>query len=221
VTQDDPELEYLRRVEDLFASSRGLPHILSPKDVHLVRTWFADGVPLSAVSAGVTEVVERKRADSDGDVVVSLTYCRHAVRRHARRIAAARTGASDGDSSESPNAVSGHVHRVCDALVTRAGLLRTDCPGVTEVLLEVADRLRTAADTDRATVDELAFALEAEMLRRCYEALPEPDRTAVDERVRARLDAASTPEAARTRVGVAHRDRMLREDLGLPRLDFP
>ena len=84
MTIEEEELRYYRSVEDFFAWVRGVPHTLSPRDFQLLRSWWRDQVPLAAVLAGITEVISRRREDGDGDPVVSLSYCRHAVRRHAR-----------------------------------------------------------------------------------------------------------------------------------------
>jgi len=94
-TDDDLEIAYYRTVEDLFATLRGVPHILSPKDFHLLRQWWRDEVPLAAVRAGITEVFAKRRERGEPDPVVSLSYCRHAVKTHARRIAEMHVGASD------------------------------------------------------------------------------------------------------------------------------
>ena len=40
-TSED-ELRYYRTVEDLFATLRGVPHVLSPRDFQLLRTWWRD-----------------------------------------------------------------------------------------------------------------------------------------------------------------------------------
>jgi hypothetical protein len=220
VTSADPELDFLRQVEDLFAASRGLPHVLSPKDVQLIRSWFADSVPLAAVAAGVTEAIEKKREAEDGDVVVSLSYCRHAVRKHAKRMAAAAVGSGEPEVSRHRNH-SPAVHHLCDHLGRLAGELRSSHPETAEILVDVSGRLGAAADADRDTIDGLVFALESEMLRRCRESLSDAEQRAIDEKVRQLLQRSATPESSWARVGKAHRDRLVREALRLPRLELP
>jgi len=51
-SDDELELEYYRAVEDLFATLRGVPHVISPKDFQLLREWWRDEVPLVAVDEG-------------------------------------------------------------------------------------------------------------------------------------------------------------------------
>ena len=88
---DDAEAAYYRAVEDHFAALRGTVFIFTPKDFALLRGWFREGVPLGAVIAGIDEAFERRRGEG-ADPVSSLSYCRHAVTRHARRLAAAHVG---------------------------------------------------------------------------------------------------------------------------------
>ncbi len=104
MTDDESlELEYYRAVEDLFATLRGVPHVISPKDFQLLREWWRDEVPLAAVRAGITEVFARRRERGELDPVVSLSYCRHAVRKHAQRLAEMLVGASDDGASPPPD----------------------------------------------------------------------------------------------------------------------
>ena len=156
MADDERELAYYRAIEDLFATLRGIPHVLSPRDFHLMRTWWRDDVPLQAVATGVTEVFARRRERGDGEPVVSLGYCRHAVRSHARRLAEMRVGEQREERPE-----------------TRAGVAES-LDNLTSKLTEAADRARSAR-----------------------------------------------PSAAAVSPGVrALRDRLLRELLGLPRLEL-
>jgi hypothetical protein len=90
----EDELAYYRAVEDHFAALRGTPFLFSPKDFALLRKWWREGVPLAAVLAALGEVWERRRERAE-DPVSSLAYCRHAVARHAKRLAGARVGAAE------------------------------------------------------------------------------------------------------------------------------
>ena len=97
---DEDELAYYRAVEDHFAALRGTPFLFSPKDFALLRRWWTEGVPLAAVLAGIGEIWERRR-EREADPVSSLSYCRHAVARQAKRLASARVGAASGASGAS------------------------------------------------------------------------------------------------------------------------
>ena len=78
VGHDERELEYYRAVEDLFATLRGVPHIISPKDFQLLREWWRDEVPLSAVRAGIRWVALRDLHRRAGAVAGTLVTWRGA-----------------------------------------------------------------------------------------------------------------------------------------------
>ncbi len=215
VNVDDPEIEYLRAVEDLFATLRGVPHLLSPKDVHLVRTWWKDGVSLAAVTAGVTEVMERRRETGDDDPVVSLSYCRHAVRRHHKRHLEAHLGEEmtnrAGDSGD-------ELRTLADDL--RASARTTEYLEAADVIVAFADRVAALGGTAPALVDEQLFALESALLEACRKRLPTEIIGAIEteaDRAVSRIDADSE-NRVRTRRAVL--DRAVRRILGLPRLEL-
>lgn len=214
----DPEIDFLRAVEDLFATLRGVPHLLSPKDVQLARTWWKDEVPLAAVTAGVTEVMEKKRAGGDADVVVSLSYCRHAVRRHAKRIAELRTGASTGPGPSDPALTRAALEALASDL--RGAATGPRRPEVGDVLERFADQILLLDPAEPALVDEQLFALESSLLEACARALPNAVLDPIKEKAStaAASAGASEAEAARTRQAVM--DREIRVLLDLPRLEI-
>lgn len=216
---DNRELEYYRQVEDLFSSLRGVPHILSPRDFQLLRSWWRDEVPLAAVSAGLTEIFARQRERDDADPVTSLSYCRHAVKRHAKRLAAMQVGSNDEPNSGSPLPVD--LHRTVDLLASTAERLRERRPAVADVVARVATQVDLAGkDLPAEAIDEHLFELEAAMLHDCREALEEDERRIIDERVDRAVDASSASEEARRRSIRALRDREIRLLLDLPRLEI-
>lgn len=212
----DAEIEFLRSVEDAFAGCRGVPHVLSPKDVQLARTWFAEGVPLAAVVAGVTEALEKKRAQSDGDVVVSLSYCRHAVRRHARRIADSRVGTAGTDGPPMPD-----LGPLLETLARAAGSARDRFPDAALEIEAVAGRLEAARDQPAEALEEFLYALEAELLRRCRDALPAERRTEIETAAASAAGRSTQSVDGRERISAAHRDRLTRQLLALPRFELP
>ena len=168
MTDTDPEIEFLRTVEDLFATLRGVPHLLSPKEVQLARTWWEDGVPIPAVTAGVTEVMEKRRQADDGDLVVSLSYCRHAVRRHAKRLKDQHVGAHSGE--EDPR----DTNRLIEALAAdlRHAADQAHFPETAEAIEKFAVQVDALMKTAPALVDEQLFALETALLEACRRTLP-------------------------------------------------
>ena len=211
------EIAFYRAVEDFFASLRGVPHALSPKDFQLLRAWWREGVPLLAVTSGVTEVFERRRERGDEDPVVSLSYCRHAVRSHARRLAEARVGASD--DVDEVTAPSSDLASLVVSLRSTAAELEHRLPAASRAVAVIADRVDDLAPVEGGVADQHLFSLEAALLETCWKALPPEDR----DRITGRVDdlvagSGASPEAA-ARSRRALRDRELRRLLHLPRLE--
>ena len=217
--EDERELDYYRAVEDLFATLRGVPHVISPKDFQLLREWWKDEIPLSAVRAGITEVFARHRERGETDPVVSLSYCRHAVRKQARRAAEMRIGASD-EGSPPPTDPGPSLEALANDLIATGARLQPERPRVAEVVERIAAAVEAASELPAAALDEHLFALESALLATCLDALDEDERRSIEKRARDEAEAtAATPEA-RDRTFRAHRDRLLRSELGLPRLEL-
>jgi hypothetical protein len=220
---EDPELAYYRSVEDLFATLRGTPHILSPRDFQLLRSWWRDKVPLAAVVTGLTEVFARNRERDDGDPVVSLSYCRHAVKRHAARLAAMRVGAPDGGRDPAPSSGddAASIERLAARLTAAAARHHDQLPAVAAVIKRTAELVTVAGrELPQTLIENHLFALEAGLLADCRRALPADRRALIEERARAAAEAASTTDDARERSARALRDREIRILLDLPRLEL-
>lgn len=218
---DDAELRYYRSVEDLFASLRGAPHILSPRDFQLLRSWWRDDVPLAAVAAGLTEVFARNRERDDADPVVSLSYCRHAVKRNAKRLAAMRLGEGESTAEAEPDVAEADWRRLVAELIAAVGEQRNERPAVAEVLAGIADQIEIAGrDLPIDLLDEHIFSLESAMLHECWQALGSAEQQDIDDRVDSAVAASSATEEARRRSTRALRDREIRLLLGLPRLEL-
>jgi hypothetical protein len=217
--EDDKELAYYRAVEDLFATLRGVPHVLSPKDFHLLREWWRDEVPLSAVRAGITEVFARRRERGEGDPVVSLSYCRHAVRSHARRAAEMLVGASDEAPSTTLDTRTA-LDALAGELQSAAARLRPDGARLADVVGRFAAAVEAASDLPANVVEEHLFALESALLANCLEALDETTRRSLQDRALQEAETTAATADARDRTYRALRDRLLRSELGLPRLEL-
>lgn len=216
---NDPELEYYRAVEDLFATLRGVPHLISPKDFQLLREWWRNEVPLAAVRAGITEVFARRRERDEPDPVVSLSYCRHAVRKHAQRMAEMQVGAPEACTAAPPDAAAA-LEALAANLNAVAVRARSEKPRIADIIESIATAVATASELPVSALEEHLFALESALLANCLEALDEPDRRSLEKRARHEAEStAATPEA-RDRTFRALRDRLLRSDLELPRLEL-
>jgi hypothetical protein len=216
---DSQELAYYRAIEDLFATLRGVPHVISPKDFQLLREWWRDEVPLIAARTGITEVFARRRERGELDPVVSLSYCRHAVRKHAQRLAEMHVGAPDDGSSPPPDPIPALETLAAD-LEAAAARSRSENPRIADNIESIATAVEMAAELPPSALEEHLFALESALLATCLEALDEPSRESLEKRARLEAEStAATPEA-RDRTFRALRDRLLRSDLGLPRLEL-
>ncbi len=213
---DQDELAYYRAVEDQFAALRGTPFLFSPKDFALLRSWREAGVPLAAVLAGVGEAWERRR-ERDGEPISSLAYCRHAVLRHAKRLAAARTGEAEAVDALD---VAASLRLLADD-VAEAAAGWGHVPGVATVLRNLERAIATLpVGGESAALDETLAGLEFAALEALARALPgdasEAIRTGVDEEV-AGLE---MEEEVRERTRRALLAKALRRVVGLPRLEI-
>jgi hypothetical protein len=221
VPDENAEIAYYRAVEDLFSKLRGVPHLLSPKDFQLLRSWWQEAVPLEAVTAGVTEVMARKRLEDNADPVVSLGYCRHAVVRHAKRLAAARVGNSDAahqawDADEHRRQVEAVVRQLDDA----ADRHRADSPAVAEAIRDAARLVEAAASLSPGAADEHLYNVESQLVSACLAALQPDQLKKLIETARQEAAATGATGTAAERATAAFRDRELRRLLGLPRLEL-
>ncbi|MDX2437937.1 MAG: hypothetical protein QNL88_12900 [Acidobacteriota bacterium] len=216
---DAPELGFYRAVEDLFSTFRGVPHVLSPKDFQLLRSWWREQIPLTAVRTGVAEVFARRRERGDAEPVVSLSYCRHAVEAHAKRVAEMRIGSTEA-SGDAPTITPESVRGLAETLRSSANRIRAKRPRVAAVMDRISCEVGEAAGVDSHFVEEHLYALETSLLVDCFDALEDEDRLQLEARARADAErAAATPEA-RERTFRALRDRLLRDLIQLPRLEI-
>jgi len=220
VGKDEQELEYYRAVEDLFAELRGVPHTLSPKDFQLLRTWWRDGVALAAVVSGVTEVFARRRERGEADPVVSLGYCRHAVKRQAAHVAEMRVGTATDQEAGADEQVRAEVTRLDELLARAESMQRSERPAVAKVIALARRQLTAAIELPVSEVDAYLFALETTLLEGCYHALAHDEMIELDRGCRKVAESAAGDDAAAERVSRTHRDREIRRRLGLPRLEL-
>ena len=223
MTNRDAEIEYYRQVEDYFAGLRGVPHVLSPKDFELLRRWWREEVPLAAVLSGIAETFERKRERGDADPVVSLTYCRHAVARHAKALAEAHAGRhADGPPPEAAPPPTEAVEAIIGTLQERAREIAHRSAAVAGILDEAAGRLRAAAGEARteAEVADLLAAVETWLLEAVRTALPEPDAAEIERSAEALAHRSGARGEAFERTVRAAIDREIRRRFRLPRLEL-
>jgi hypothetical protein len=112
------------------------------------------------------------------------------------------------------------VSALASSLRAAAERLLERYPAVATAVNRIADRLGATPPQPAALLEEHLFALEAVLLERCWEALPETERSAIAERSRTVADRAGGTADTRQRTERASRDRELRRLLALPRLEL-
>jgi hypothetical protein len=214
---DEAELAYYRAVEDHFATLRGTPFLFSPKDFALLRKWWREGAPLAAVLAGIGEAWERRR-ERDADPISSLSYCRHAVARQVKRLAAARVGAAGEGANLDIGASLRLLALRADAA---ADAWQEDVPHVAAVLRDLGRAVASLpADTQPAALDEILADLEFTTLDALLIALPSDRQETLEAGVDRELAALTLTEEVRARTRRALLVKELRRLVGMPRLEL-
>ncbi|OFV80437.1 MAG: hypothetical protein A2Y78_02475 [Acidobacteria bacterium RBG_13_68_16] len=213
---DEDELAYYRAVEDHFAALRGTPFLFSPKDFALLRKWWTEGVPLAGVLAGIGEIWERRR-EREADPVSSLSYCRHAVARQAKRLASARVGAASGEGAfDVAEAIRALARAVAETAAAWRGV-----PQVAAVLSDLERAVSTLPeDGQPAALDETLADLEFTSLDALLGALPVDRHEAIASDVERELAGLKLADDVRNRTRHALLVKALRRLIGLPRLEL-
>lgn len=213
---DEDELAYYRAVEDHFAALRGTPFLFSPKDFALLRRWWKEGVPLAGVLAGIGEIWERRR-EREADPVSSLSYCRHAVARQAKRLASARVGAASGERTfDVAEAIRALARSVAKTAAAWGGE-----PRVAAVLRDLERAVSTLPeDGQPVALDETLADLEFTSLDALLGALPPDRRDALASEVDREMAGLRLADVVRNRTRHALLVKALRRLIGLPRLEL-
>jgi hypothetical protein len=217
MSETEADRAYYAAVEAAFIRRRGTPFLLSPKDFALAKQWRALGVPLAAVERGIDEAFARRQERSAAGRVNALSYCRDAVLVAWERSAETSVGKGSGRHPE-PLDSAAALARLKTALEEVSGD-RPDLAAPLESALGSLERLTRAGQPADSTESSLA-RLDRRLASELYEAMPEPERSAIDaevrqmvDRARIRMDDATAENTAR-----ALRRRAVREKLQLPRL---
>jgi len=182
-------MDYFAEIESHFASKRGTPFVVNPKDWALMKEWQEAGVPLPVVIEAIDSVFEK--AAERKKVVNSIHYCKHAVKElwDERRELTVGEGSSTPEASPS------------EALESLAALLEA-----IPVAAPFASRVRDlASEKSVPRIEEKLIELERELIDALVASLPEAERPVialppdVDEKTRARTEEANLRRAVRER----------------------
>ena len=210
-SDDDPEMSYLRSVEDSLAEIREVVHQLTQKEIHLARRWWREGVPLEAVRSGILDVVTKRRAENQ-DTAVSLSYCRHAVRKHAKLLVEMRTGTQENWIGEEEE-IRSRVGTLIGLLKTRSELLSDTKPAVAACLRECIEKLKIIREGHGS---DLLFDLENNLLADCFRASSREEQQHILEQANAKALESGAMGAALERSRKVFRDKIIREMYELP-----
>ncbi len=206
-----PESRYHRAIEDVFIDLRGSPLQFSPKDYHIAKEWYQDGIPLELVERTVREVFARREARKDEEKskkVWTLGYCKRAVKAAWRRQQELQAPAAGGGEKELD--LEARLRRLAAALP--AGFAGRD---------QLAEKIRALSGEAEAIEGRLT-ELDLEAVRAVAAALSPQEVEAVEQELaasRAAL-AARLPAAELERAGDRLREEILRRRLGLPVLSL-
>lgn len=209
---DDPDLEsseeqlYFLAIEKVFLEERGSPLYLSPKDWHLARKWYEEGIPLDWVERTLRELFEKRRAKGTAEKVINLGYCKRSVEAAWKRYL--KMGAPEVEAVE------------IDVAARLAALARALPPGL-EGRGHWSDRI-VGLEGGPEQVEEQLGELDREIFESVREGLGDETR----EQVRRKVDGALANLARRlppkelAGVEAQLTERVLREHLALPVLSL-
>ncbi|MGH9398843.1 MAG: hypothetical protein ACRD00_00635 [Thermoanaerobaculia bacterium] len=217
MSETEADRAYYAAGEAAFIRRRGTPFLLSPKDFALLKQWRALGIPIEAVEKGIDEAFARRQERQAAGRVNALSYCRDAVLVAWERAAEAAAGKGSGREPESVDTATG-LRVLADALSTVAQR-RPDLAGPLEAARRCLDRQASSGRSAGEIEASLARA-DKKLANELREAMPDPERAAMDAAVRGLLEKARVrlDDAAAERTARALSRRAVRERLALPRL---
>ena len=211
-----PPDDYYLEIESHFAHRRGTPFVFSARDWTLIRQWKDSGVPLSIVIEAIDSCFDRQKESPRRRTISSLSYCRHAVKELWDERRELQVGAEGTVPESSPAA---GVQALASLLEERAREVSHEA-----VRDRIAEAARRVASLTTRTVPEIENEL-IEIEERLYadlETLVPPElRTSIEARVEKSLrDVEFRDDATRNRTRQANLRRIVRGELGLPRLSL-
>ena len=207
---------YYAAGEAAFIRRRGTPFLLSPKDFALLKQWRELGVPIEAVERGIDDAFTRREDRGATGRINSLAYCNDAVLAAWER--RAEIGVGRGTGRE----VGVDARAALAALAQRLAALAARRPDLLEPIDAARRSLERLEKGSKAPgeVEESLARLDRKLASALFDALPAGERSEIDRRIEAQLEALRfrMDEETARRTGRALARRLLRERLDLPRL---
>ena len=206
-----PESRYHNAIESFFIDLRGSPLTFGPKDYHIAKEWYAEGIPLELVKRTVRELFARRDTQKDEErnkKVWGLSYCRRAVKAAWRLQQELQAPAASGDAAEID--VATRLANLAEALP--AGLDGRD---------DLTMKIRALAG-DAEVVEAGLTRLDREVVQRAAATLSAADAAAIERQLAASRDALAErlPADELERAGDRLREEILRRRLDLPVLSL-
>lgn len=197
---------YFIEIEGHFAQRRGTPFILSAKDWILMKKWREDGIPLPVVIEAIDTVFTNNETSGRRKVISSLSYCRHAVKEIWNDRRELYAGAHDVLPEADPLALLGAL---------------ADSLAASPLAAPFADRVRAlAAEKSVPAIEAKLLDLEGELIDALIAAEPEGVADIRAQVAAALAGSAAMDEKTRARTEAANLRRLARERFGLPRLSL-
>ena len=219
MSETEADRAYYAAGEAAFVRRRGTPFLLSPKDFSLLKEWRALGVPVEAIEQGIDDAFSRREERSATGRVNSLAYCRDAVLSAWERRAETAIGRGAGRAGEEPEGGAASALERLREQIEAVSARRPDLAGPLDSAARSLSRLAGSEKRSPAIEESLA-RLDKKLAGALLEALPFPERQALEEKAGKLLEKASArmdpATAERTERALARRG--LREKLDLPRL---
>jgi hypothetical protein len=217
MTETAADNEYFAAAEAAFIRRRGTPFLLSPRDFSLLREWRALGVPLEAIEQGIDDAFSLREERAATGRVNSLWYCRDAVLSAWERRAEASAGRGGARTETATD--SAPLLDALEQAMAGVAARRPDLHDPLDAAQRSIARLRKS-ERDPASLEVSLARLDKKLASALYAALPEPERDALDDRVRRALEPARArmDDATAEKTTRALTRRAVRERLDLPRL---
>jgi hypothetical protein len=121
-------MSFYKEIENYFLQLRGRLfglssyNLLSPKEIHLIKEWKQNDVPMKVIKSGIEESLKRylENYPSRRDEPPSLLYCKPTISKHFRRLKETRVGARKVSATSGEPATDYHqnlISRLTTAII--------------------------------------------------------------------------------------------------------